>query len=476
MRVERALPLALGTLAVASGAALITFDVIFAVTLSGEPQVPENARITAIVASCVGSATVGLLSMLLGREIRYRNGGHIQDFGRGRQHTYLLTGFGGVFWMLSEVASALVLGIMEHRVSELPKTIINSSTKSIIAGGFVVWTITLLSQAIFLICMVILQQRDVRNHSFRSSEPASEMQQTTKEKKSISTASSSMDSKSPPSSSGHSRSGSGSMGSFRSSISHVVRPVTSKTKLVSHKPPHRPASINLSHREAKSMEDGGWEAWDTSNVDAQAKQAVESSSPIPTRFLETIPASPTTSRSPSPGFPLDLEPPRARSRSRSYSPATSVKDLPRTRVTSPTESMAEAHIHPLFRSDSPTPPPAATPGTVVTAAPGNGQVISDRASLRTASLRSISRMRSGSLPSSPIMHSPSLESIQRAMEKEEREQELQEEKDASIERTLTPPIPDWIMAAAPRNSFTGYNSRKKSTQVGLGIVGEERSG
>jgi hypothetical protein len=35
----------------------------------------------------------------------------------------------------------------------------------------------------------------------------------------------------------------------------------------------------------------------------------------------------------------------------------------------------EAHIHPLFRSDSPTPPPVASPGTIVTASPLSGQVL-----------------------------------------------------------------------------------------------------
>lgn len=474
MTVSRALPLTLGALAIASGTVLVTFDIIFAVTLSSTSS-PASTRVTSIVASGVGSVTVALSLVLLGRQIRYRNGAHIQDIGHGRQHTYLLAGFGGVFGILSGVVSAVVLGIMRSRISDLPRRTIHISTSNLIVGGFVVWAVALVSQALFVVCMVMIQRKDFQQQiqPYRTEPPQtlSEMQEASRPpSQSVQGSagyreSASMDSKSPPSSSGRSRSGSDTMASFRSSLTQVVRPITSKTKLINHKNSHRPASIASSHREASASIEDGFDSWDTSTVDAQSRHAVESASPTPPRFLETIPASPTTSRSPSPGFPLDLEPPKTRQRSRSYSPANSYRDLPRSRTTSPTESTAEAHIHPLFRSDSPTPPPAATPGTIVTAAPGAGQLISDR-----SSIRSISRMRSGSLPSSPLMHSDSLDSIKRAMEKEDREMI----EDAGGERTLTPPIPDWILSAGPRSSMSGYNSRKK-TQTGLGIVGEGRN-
>ena len=472
MGVQRALPLGLGALAVASGTALVTCDIIFAVTLSSASS-PTDTRTTAIVASGLGSVTVALLSLLLGRQIRYRNGAHIQDFGHGRQHTYLLAGFAAVFGILSTVASALVLGMMRSRVSELPKRIISSSTESMVVGGFIVWAVTLLSQAVFIICMVIIQRRDfqqqIQTYQLESTpEVASEMQETRPRALSVQGSEyrgdTSMESKTPPSSSGRSRSGSDTITSFRSSLSQVVRPITSKTKLI-NKSPYRPTSIESTHRDTSISTEDGFDSWDTSTVDAQSRQAVESASPTPPRFLETIPASPTGSRSPSPGFPLDLEPPKTRKRSRSYSPANSYRDLPRTRTTSPTESMNnEAHIHPLFRTDSPTPPPPTTPGTVVTAAPGAGQVISDR-----ASIRSIHRMRSGSLPSSPLMHQDSLDSIRKTIEREEQEKP----EESGAERTLTPPIPDWILSGAPpRNSMSGYNSRRKP--AGLGKVGEVR--
>jgi len=327
--------------------------------------------------------------------------------------------------------------------------------------------------------MVVIQRMDfqqqIQTYRAEPSQTLSEMQESSRPRAKSAQGNSgyresaSMESKSAPSSSGRSpssgrsRSGSDTMGSFRSSLTQVVRPMTSKTKLINHKAPYRPASIESHGDTIASIEDG-FDSWDTSTVDAQSRQAVESASSTP-RFLETIPASPTTSRSPSPGFPLDLEPPRTRQRSRSYSPANSYRDLTKLRMTSPTESTSEAHIHPLFRTDSPTPPPAATPGTIVTAAPGAGQVISDRSSIRP-----ISRMRSGSLPSSPLMHSESMDNIRRAMEKEDREK-LEE---VEGERSLTPPIPDWVLGAGSRSSMVCYNSRKK-TQAGLGKVGEVRN-
>jgi hypothetical protein len=76
-------------------------------------------------------------------------------------------------------------------------------------------------------------------------------------------------------------------------------------------------------------------------------------------------------------------------------------------------------------------------------------------------------MRSGSLPASPLMHSDSLDSIRLAVEREERE-------DGGSERTLTPPIPEWILGAGSRSSMSGYNSRKK-IQAGLDKVGEVRN-
>ena len=284
--------------------------------------------------------------------------------------------------------------------------------------------------------------------------------------------SASFDSPTPPGSSGD-RSGVETMNSARSSLSHAIRPITSKTRLLSlsRRSSHRPTSLDLpaaQDRQSRSTE-AGFDSWDTSAVDPETRQTVlESSSPPHSRFLETIPASPTTSRSPSPGTALDmLEPPRAaKRRSRSYSPV-STRAIQAQRVAfTQQESHSEAHIHPLFRSDSPA-PPSATPGTVVVAAPNAGQVISDKQSIR--SIQSIRRLRSESLPPvqpSPLSRAGSCESFGRRRA-DSSSPELREEDEAVVvaaaadtERKMTPPIPDYILNAGSPSSLTAHKSRK----------------
>ncbi|OAA54120.1 hypothetical protein SPI_09054 [Niveomyces insectorum RCEF 264] len=335
----------------------------------------------------------------------------------------------------------------------------------------------------------------------------------------------------PPGSSGG-RSATDTMGSsIRSSLSHVIRPITSKTRLISPSSSNsgtnsqrssswRPASLagsspspSSTYAARASIED--FDSWDTSAVDPQNRQTVLENSVSPSgvagRFLETIPASPTTSRSPSPGTPLDLEPPRSRQRrSRSYSPATSIRSSTCSAISgararsqshsqSPPPPTNEAHIHPLFRSDSPTPPPAVSAGTIVTAAPNGGQIIAD-----AQSLRKVSRMRSGSLPAvpSPLSRQGSFDDfgVRRAAvserpntgggggsggelwEEEEADERIEtpaeyrdeddentqrkSRADSSAERKMTPPIPDWILSAGARTSLSGYQSRKVRVQDG----------
>ncbi|KAI2642594.1 hypothetical protein GGS21DRAFT_486416 [Xylaria nigripes] len=142
---------------------------------------------------------------------------------------------------------------------------------------------------------------------------------------------------------------------------------------------------STNYLERSSVVEDGFDSWDTSFVDPHNRQLLlEICSPTRSRFLEPIPASPANSRSPSPGCPLDIEPPKQGPRDRCYSP------VPQTQQERTLKSSdSELHIHPLFRSDSPNPPPTATPGTVVVAAPNAGQFITGM---------SVNQMRCGSSP------------------------------------------------------------------------------
>jgi hypothetical protein len=69
-------------------------------------------------------------------------------------------------------------------------------------------------------------------------------------------------------------------------------------------------------------------------------------------------------------------PPSSHSTASTVVPAGSGSSARRlSRPDTPSFPAAESHIHPLFRSDSPTPPPVASPGTVVHASPLSGQVL-----------------------------------------------------------------------------------------------------
>ncbi|KAI1167448.1 hypothetical protein F5B18DRAFT_440734 [Nemania serpens] len=237
--------------------------------------------------------------------------------------------------------------------------------------------------------------------------------------------------------------------SFSGSFSSVVRPMGSRTRLLSSgsKSGQRFNSFDSNaYRDRFTVPEDGFDSWDTSSVDPHNRQIVlETSSPIRARFLETIPASPANSRSPSPGCPLDLEPAKRGRRNRSP-----VQRAQQERTYMPSES--ELHIHPLFRTDSPGLPPATTPGTVVVAAPNAGQFITGS---------SVMQMRSGS-----FSHSPGLLSRQGSFESFRKtpsptSDRLQPEDVGGGERKMTPPIPDWILNPEPRPSFAEYRSKER---------------
>jgi len=325
--------------------------------------------------------------------------------------------------------------------------------------------------------------------------------------------------------------------SLRSSLTIAVRPVTSKTKLISRQPSY-PASIGTT----RASTDSAFDSWDTSAISPQLRETVLRSSPVmPRNPLSPIPGS----RSPSPATALEgpfffpsssptadrpsstrsqpsSPPPTANnfnsshsfftnSRSQPASPnsnngfninslssysrpsvsrgRSSTDSLPyavRTRSASangpPSPFTNEDHIHPLFRSNSPTPPPSATPGTVVTAAPGSfaGLLIHERM---------IRRMRSGSAPNSPSpltagtgyffpddglgiktgIGSPKSRGLQDP-DRHEYEEVMENEKGKEAdqeERKMTPPIPDFILATG-KADLAGYERRKSEPAPEVG--------
>lgn len=160
-----------------------------------------------------------------------------------------------------------------------------------------------------------------------------------------------------------------------SMIFKVIRPVTSRTKLLFHN------SLVLPETNSASGSELSVRLSERSDTPEPCRSISKKKS-LPRKFLtsqlETIPGS----RSASPANALNglfsghwntpVESPTVQSPT---SPSGSFKKLMR----SPSRRQSNAdqsHIHSLFRRDSPTPPPVALPGTVITASPHAGQVVS----------------------------------------------------------------------------------------------------
>ncbi|KAJ9641818.1 hypothetical protein H2199_005031 [Coniosporium tulheliwenetii] len=256
-----------------------------------------------------------------------------------------------------------------------------------------------------------------------------------------------------------------SMKSWRSSVHQVVRPVTSRTKLLVRRqssPRDSESIYSVARSTQTGSESDGFDTWDTSSVDPQYKDTIIQSAPSKGTALEPIPGSrpPSPARALEGPFPfkdspnLKEEPSPPPSRPPSPTPPPPRPSFSRRPSTShsthyppASPTLNEAHIHPLFRSDSPTPPPAATPGTIVTAAPFGGQT------LTSPPPRPFSRQRSDSrlATSSPLIFS-------QQAEEEDEEEDAVGRTPTPPSRQMTPPIPESIYAGSPRVSPASQRS------------------
>ncbi|EME86828.1 uncharacterized protein MYCFIDRAFT_214390 [Pseudocercospora fijiensis CIRAD86] len=199
--------------------------------------------------------------------------------------------------------------------------------------------------------------------------------------------------------------------SLRHSASNALKPMTSRTRLLL-------GTSWCSTRDAREIHSTGeaateavrstdeFENWDTSKVDDDFDNSFRSK----TR-LETIPGS----RPVSPAHPLngpftgdgeELRKPVSPADTPVASPSSetgSLRNLPRSmsiprRSSAPDNSADESHIHPLFRTESPAPPPLTSPGTIITASPYAGQIVSPEVALTSPRL-----LGQGSRPASPML-------------------------------------------------------------------------
>lgn len=500
-------PAVLGAAALATSTVLLILQIVLALPLS-KPTSPT--RIAAIIAAMLELSTLSLLLSVTITSIRRDS---------ERRVTALVFG-GGI--VLCVMAAALTVATLICLSSS--KTL-GVDTLGFLEGTAIMLVVSFPLQLLFLVSGFTAnrtqqnEQSPTRGMQEYSRRPSPHRVKTIPYSRTSAPCGShpssrtvSMDSRRAPGSSGG-FSASTTIYSMASEVEKVVRSASSKARHFSsnrssysqrsqrsQRSGRRAASMDSYKQRERTTSPGGdsFDSWDTSGMEPQKRLLViETSSPIGvggSRFLETIPASPTTSRSGSPGTPHEYERPRMGHRSRSFSPATSTRSAlpaPPKRAFTQHTSASESHIHPLFRSDSSTPPPMASPGTIVIAAPQAGQIISDR-----SSVRSLSRLRSGSLPavSSPLTTSGSFESFRSAMrdhnngsnsnaykdktfsatsDESLRSDEtalgevLEEEPTREVpERKITPPVPDYILNAGSPASLHVYPVRKTPSRDG----------
>ena len=455
MRISHALPVAAGTIALLATSAIFILHVI----LAGHVTEARRVRALAGLSAALEGVLLSVLSWLFSTYFI------VSSPDRSKRFVGLAFGISVMTLALASVISVATIICLSSVSKEDAQRIFDVSQKSYMAGMSVALALAFAAQVIFIVSHFVLAR--IPGHGVADSLHTTDERPSQMEVRSVrydQTKPHPLKPTSmfrPPGSSGgkSAKSATETMDSLCKSITSVTRPLS--TRLLLSRERSSSSTTSNGYRERESIAEDGFDSWDTSGVDPQNRQAaLQSTSPSGGPFLETIPASPTNSRSPSPNDSLSLDPPRTRNRSRSYSPAGSQRV---GRAPALTQSDGtEAHIHPLFRSDSPTPPPLATPGTMVLASPNAGQVISDR-----QSIRSLHRMRSGSLPTtpSPLSRQGSFDEfapLRPAARDRERETppasilEAPEEE----ERKLTPPIPEWILSAGARSSLSDYSRRK----------------
>jgi hypothetical protein len=241
-----------------------------------------------------------------------------------------------------------------------------------------------------------------------------------------------------------------SLKSFRDSLRRSVRPVTSRSTLISQKSFTRdaPASIYSNRQSVDTVSHpDGFDSWDTSSVSLPARDAVLQTVPSRGTPLEPILGSRPNSPARALDGPFLSELPEEDSDDEDLAPPPKMMpDI--SRPVSPAHS--EAHIHPLFRSESPSglPYPTTTPGTNILASPLSTQAIA-------CPSRPFSRMRSNSGLSQASTNPPRLHQARSFTRERAASLQSSSRSPSPPSRAMTPPIPDFVLNSSPRSSMSG---------------------
>lgn len=344
--------------------------------------------------------------------------------GRGDRRILIVVALGIIPSIVAGLVVGTAMGWSKANLAQQPQKILGSKRATFLTIGIISWAVAVLAQAMFYFCLL---RTGMATKTLRHQDNGDEVQIfpqmiENSQLPSPATQSTRIQESSMPNSSAPSLIASEGTSSLQSSLLMVQRPVSTKTRMLirQHSFP-RQSNRFLDHpAPERYSQDEGFDSWDTSEVAPHIRETILQSSPV-TRGnpLEPIPGS----RSPSPAkalegpfypetepssVPMSPLPQPTYSRSSSRQKPTGLdislyrqpqsssapnSPLPQPGYSRPGSrqraSSSEDHIHPLFRTCSPTPPPTASSNSVLTAAPEAGQIMNGRM---------IHRMRSGSLP------------------------------------------------------------------------------
>ncbi|KAF1364020.1 hypothetical protein EJ07DRAFT_162541 [Lizonia empirigonia] len=437
----------LGILACSSTAADTILSIVESVSFSGTQA---SLLHIAAAASALDAVSLCCIAFYIVQYVRRRDGFMAQS----AQARNILVGVGVVLASTASIVSLVLIISIRSKWNEVIRT---SSTgvitnwEGVFAGRIVVWVMSCISQ-LALYSSAFWKRRTPKLQLITVSGPRdsvmSEMRSATPSRNlfAIRPAQPSSPLAALPSPTFSTRS-SQSLRSFRESLRHAVRPITSRTTLISR--PSFNRDTRSIYSDAHSVDNvshsDGFDSWDTSSVSCQVRDAVMQTAPSKGTPLEAI----SGSRSITPARALDgLFLPE-------IDEELAEEDLVAPRMIPgisrpPSPAVSEAHIHPLFRTESPIPPPEATPGTNILASPLADQIITCPARPYQR-MRSNSNLRNHATSPSPLAPAQSLRDRTASLQAGSRTP-------SPPSRGMTPPIPDFVLNSSPRSSLSG--SRK----------------
>lgn len=383
------LPTFAGLIAALTTLTILIFVVLIAVVLTLQRRKTCILALVAAIIEVLSCCTiVYILLCHLRRRKSFGGSGELRG-GRGRHS--LLFALGMVPSIIGGIAVGAMLGWANTSRGDVPSYVLGLKISTYLFLGFILWGVSVIAQIVFFACLAWANNPIAKTFQESSlSTPEERQEMTEPSRPNTSTTIQSNPFQGEPSSSNSPSAPLSEAASLRSSFSIKTKPTMAKGKLSNRQQLFQArSSMDSPAVRRRPSQDEAFDAWDTSGVGSHIRETVLQSSPVVRAYpLEPIPGS----RSPSPA--KALEGPFFGQGASDSLPSSPLPQPPVSRPVSRARSASsEDHIHPLFRTYSPGPPPNASSNTVVTAAPGAGQMINQRI---------LKRMRSGSLPSSPL--------------------------------------------------------------------------